>query len=302
MSEELESDLPMVEAGRYAKLPAARERGLVVAALGLPYEIKREARMWVLLVEESSLETVRQELAAFESEERERPPSRGLLPPGKVPTLPLFFGGWLLGTSFLVQQLAGKRWLEQGSAEGQAILHGEWWRTITALTLHADGPHVIANLATGLLFAAFVIPRLGGGLGWLAILASGALGNALNAWTYRNDSHDSIGASTACFGALGILVGAELFARWSEPHQRNTWQLILPIGAGLGLLAYLGVGEEGKNIDYMAHGWGFAVGLAEGIVAMALRLKERLLPAAQRAAGFATLALVAVCWLLAVRR
>ncbi len=302
MSEEIEPGLPMIEAGRYANLPAARERGLVVAALGLPYEIKREARMWVLLVEEQSFETVRQELAAFESEESERPQSRGLLPAGKVPTLSLFLGGWVLGSSFLVQQLAGRRWLEQGSAEGQAILHGEWWRTITALTLHADGPHVIANLATGLLFAAFVIPRLGGGLGWLAILFSGALGNALNAWTYRNDSHDSIGASTACFGALGILVGAELFARWSEPHQRNTWQLILPIGAGLGLLAYLGVGEEGKNIDYMAHGWGFAVGLVEGIVAVALSLKARLSPAAQRAAGFATLALVVVCWALAVRR
>lgn len=301
MSEETDSGLPMIEAGRYAKLPAARERGLVVAALGLPYEIKREARAWVLLVEEQSIEAVRQELAAFESEERERPPSRMLLPAGKVPTLPLFLGGWVLATFFLVQQLAGARWLERGSAEGQAILHGEWWRTITALTLHADGPHVTANLATGLLFAAFVVPRLGGGMGWLAILASGALGNALNAWTYRNGSHDSIGASTACFGALGILVGAELFARWSEPHQRNTWQLILPIGAGLGLLAYLGVGEEGKNIDYMAHGWGFAVGSVEGIVAMALRLKERLPPPAQRAAGFATLALLAVCWFLAMR-
>ncbi|HSI11624.1 MAG TPA: rhomboid family intramembrane serine protease [Chthoniobacter sp.] len=302
MSDETDRDLPMIEAGRYAKLAAARERGLVVAALGRPYEIKREARAWVLLVEEESIEAVRQELAAFESEEKERPPARTLLPAGKFATFPLFLGGWVLATFFLVQQLAGKHWLEQGSAEGQAILQGEWWRTITALTLHADGPHVTANLATGLLFAAFVIPRLGGGLGWLAILASGALGNALNAWTYRNDSHDSIGASTACFGALGILVGAELYARWSEPHQRNTWQLIVPIGAGLGLLAYLGVGEEGKNIDYMAHGWGFAVGLLEGILAMALHLKERLPRAAQRAAGFATLALLPVCWFLAMRR
>jgi membrane associated rhomboid family serine protease len=248
------------------------------------------------------LEVVRKELAAFESEESERPPARTLLPAEKVPTFPLFLGGWLLATSFLVQQLAGPRWLERGSAEGHAILHGEWWRTITALTLHADGPHIVANLATGLLFAAFVGARLGGGLGWLAILLSGALGNTLNAWTYRADSHDSIGASTACFGALGILVGAELFARWSAPHQRNTWQLILPIGAGLALLAYLGVGEEGKNIDYMAHGWGFAVGLLEGVLAMALHLKESLPRWGQRVAGTATLLLLAVCWSLAMRR
>lgn len=301
MSEELDSGLPLFEAGRYAKLAAARERGLVVAALGLPYAIKRDGRDWVLQVEERSLGAVSKELAAFESEESERPPARTLLPAGKVPTLALFFGGWVMVTSFLVQQLAGPRWLERGSAEGQAILHGEWWRTITALTLHADGPHVIANLATGLLFAAFVISRLGGGLGWLAILLSGALGNTLNAWTYRHDTHDSIGASTACFGALGILVGAELSARWSQPQQRNTWQLILPIGAGLGLLAYLGVGEEGKNIDYMAHGWGFVVGLAEGVVAMALRLKERLPAAAQPVAGATTLALLGAGWTWALR-
>ena len=152
-----------------------------------------------------------------------------------------------------------------------------------------------------MLFAAFVIPRLGSGFTWLAILLSGALGNALNAWGYRGESHDSIGASTACFGALGILVGAELLSRWSEPRQRSAWQLILPLGAGLGLLAYLGVGDEGKNIDYMAHGWGFAIGIAEGAVAMALRVKERLPGPAQRAAGVATLALVALCWVLALR-
>src|SRR4051812_10975502 len=125
MSDEPDRDLPMVEAGRYAKLAAARERGLVVAAQGLPYEIKREARAWVLLVGEESMEAVRRELAAFESEERERPAARTLLPGGKFATFPIFLGGWVLATFFLVQQLAGKRWLEQGSAEGQAILHGE---------------------------------------------------------------------------------------------------------------------------------------------------------------------------------
>ena len=185
-----------------------------------------------------------------------------------------------MGGCFFVQQLrAGEAWLERGSAEGNAILHGAWWRTITALTLHADVSHLVANLATGLLFAAFVISRLGAGSAWLAILLSGAIGNTLNAWGYRGEYHASIGASTACFGALGILVGAELISRWSEPRQRSAWQLILPLGAGLALLAYLGVGDEGKSIDYMAHGWGFAVGVAEGAALVALRAKERLPPA-----------------------
>jgi rhomboid protease GluP len=301
MSEAPETDQPLAEAGRYPRLSAARERGLVVAALELPYWIKRKKGEWVLLVEERSLEAVRKELAAFESEESLRPPLRTLLPAEKIPTFSLYVAGWILLGSFLVQLRAGERWLERGSAEGSAILHGQWWRTITALTLHADASHLAANIATGLLFAAFVIPRLGAGFTWLAIVFSGALGNALNAWGYRGESHDSIGASTACFGALGILVGAELLSRWSEPRHRSAWQLILPLGAGLALLAYLGVGDEGKNIDYMAHGWGFAVGIAEGAAAVVLRMKERLPVLAQRAAGVAALALVALCWALALR-
>jgi membrane associated rhomboid family serine protease len=301
MSEVSKSDQPLVAAGRYRRLPAARERGLVVAAQELPYWIKREAGEWVLFVEERSIETVRRELAAFESEESQRPAVRTFLPTERIPTFSLYLAGWVLVVSYLVQQFAGERWMDQGSANGRAILHGEWWRTVTALTLHADGPHLAANLATGLLFAAFVIPRLGAGLAWLAIVLSGALGNALNAWGYRGEPHDSIGASTACFGALGILVGAELCARWSEPHRRSTWQLILPIGAGLALLAYLGVGEEGKNIDYMAHAWGFAIGIAEGAVAVALHVRERLPARAQAVAGWATPALVAFCWWRAVR-
>jgi membrane associated rhomboid family serine protease len=189
--------------------------------------------------------------------------------------------------------------VERGTADSRAILHGEWWRTITALTLHGDASHIFANLVTGLLFAAFAISRLGSGVAWLTILLSGALGNALNAWGYRGEEHLSIGASTACFGALGILVGAELAARWRDHQQRSAWQLILPLGAGLGLLAYLGVGDEGKTIDYMAHAWGFAVGLIEGAAALALRLKERTPVRLQMAAGCATLALLASAWALA---
>jgi rhomboid protease GluP len=302
MSERSESKSPLAEAGRYARLPAAREHGLVVAALALPYWIEREDGEWVLLVEENSIETVRKELAAYESEEKLHPPQRKLLPAERIPTFSLYAAGWILSGLFLVQRWMGESWTDSGAADNEAILHGEWWRTITALTLHADGPHLVANLTTGLLFAAFVIPRLGSGGAWLAILLSGAIGNALNAWGYRGEPHDSIGASTACFGALGLLVGLELWGRWSEPRERTAWQLVLPIGAGLALLAYFGVGDEGKTIDYMAHGWGFAVGIAEGVAAAVWRLKERMTAGWQRAAGGVTLALVATAWALARAR
>jgi rhomboid protease GluP len=292
---------PLVEVGRYARLADARERGLVVAAKELPHWIEREGEDWVLRVEEDAGEQVRRELEAFEAEERERPAMRSVFPAENIPTLSLYVAAWVMGMFFLVQNLLGPAWEERGVATSRQILHGEWWRTLTALTLHADASHIGANLATGLLFAAFALPRLGTGVTWLAIVLSGALGNALNAWGYRGEPHGTIGASTACFGALGILMGAEVFARWREPQTRSWWQMVLPLGAGLGLLAFFGVGEEGKNIDFMAHGWGFVVGAVEGVLAEGLRVKERASAVAQRVAAAVAMGLIAVAWGMAWR-
>ena len=301
MSEPEEPHGPLIAVGRYRRLAVARERGLVVAARELPHWIEREGEEWVLRVEENVSEEVARELAAYESEERERPVGRGVFPAEKIETLSLYVAAWVLGTFFFAQQMLGAAWEERGVAESGLILRGEWWRTITALTLHADAAHIGANLATGLLFAAFVLPRLGTGVTWLAILLSGTLGNAVNAWGYRGEAHGTIGASTACFGALGILMGAEVFARWREPQMRNRWQLVLPLGAGLGLLAFLGVGEKGGQVDYMAHWWGFVVGAAEGVAAEGWRVKDRASAGMQRVAAGGALGLVAGAWVLAWR-
>lgn len=301
MPDPQEPDGPLTEVGRYPRLAAARERALVIAALGLPHWLERDGAAWVLRVEPAAADAASRELAAFESEERARPAAPALLPLGKIPTLSLYAAAALLSTFFALQNRLGPTWEDRGAATSQAILHGAWWRTLTALTLHADIAHLAANLAAGLLYAAFLLPRFGSGLTWLAILASGALGNALNAWLYRAAGHASIGASTACFGALGILVGAELLARWREPQTRSRWQLVLPIGAGLGLLAFLGVGEKGASVDFMAHACGLGAGILLGIVLESSRLAERLPPTGQRLATAAALTVLPAAWFLALR-
>ena len=170
-------------------------------------------------------------------------------------------------------------------------------------SLHGDLSHFLANLATGLLFAAFVQPQLGSGLAWFGIVLSGMLGNFANAWFYRSEPHFSIGASTAVFGALGLLVAGEFIDRLRHAATRAKWQLVLPLGAGLALLAYLGAGDEhSKRTDSMAHLFGFAAGLALGAPAAVFRLREHTPRWLQYIAGWLALAVLAGAWLAAVRR
>lgn len=300
MSDATEPQQPLTEVGRYRRLAEAREHGLVVAAKDVPHWIEREGDEWLLMVDEGARDAALGELRAFDAEEKARPPAAKFLPAEKIETLSLYVAAWVMSGFFLAQNLAGEAWMDRGEALSEAIVQrGEWWRTLTALTLHGDVAHIAANLATGLLFAAFVIPHFGTGLTWLGIVVSGALGNAVNAWGYRGEMHASIGASTAVFGALGILVGAEFVSRLSSAHTRSRWQLVLPIGAGLALLAFLGVGDEKKNIDTMAHLWGFVVGLPLGALGGWLRVKDRAPRWIQRLAALASLALIGAAWLRA---
>jgi len=296
---------PLVDAGRYERLSQARERGLVVAAMDLPHWIVREGPDFILRVEMGAAEAVAQELAIFESERRAQgAPPELEVGVGEIETLSLYVAAWVVSAFWLAQNLLPEWWSERGTAVSRLIMRdGEWWRIFTALTLHGDAPHVVANLASGLLFAAFVLPHLGTGVTWLAIVLAGAGGNWLNALFYSRAGHASIGASTAVFGALGLLVAAEFVARLSSAHTRSRWQLVLPLGAGLALLAFLGTGDEQQQrTDYMAHLWGFVVGLVSGAVACGAGIKQRVSPLVQRLAAAAAPGVLLLAWWLALRR
>lgn len=295
-----ESHSNLVEVGRYQRLSQARERGLVVSAMELPHWIERDGDFFVLRVEEQAHRVVARELEKFEAEHREDEKGRPINPPGKIGTLSLFLAAWLMSGFWLAQNLLPESWTDAGAAVStKIIIEGEWWRATTALTLHGDLPHFAANLATGLLFAAFVTPQLGSGLAWLAIVLSGTLGNLLNALFYAREAHASIGASTAVFGALGLLVASECVSRLRSPDTRRLWHLVLPLGAGLGLLAYLGVGDEQKHTDYMAHLCGFVAGLGLGAVLSLVPIGLQTNRAVQRLCGLAAVALLGFAWWMA---
>lgn len=186
------------------------------------------------------------------------------------------------------------RWFSAGSAVAELIVHGQWWRTITALCLHADLLHVVGNVVACLIFISAVGRWVGPGLGASLIVGSAAIANGLTALVKRHD-YVSVGASTATFAALGLLAGLQLVRRWRyDMRRRYVW---LPLGAGLGLFAMLGVSQ---NADVWAHGFGLAVGAAvgAGLAASGIRTPGRI------GQGFLVLAVSAVfivAWLLAFR-
>jgi Rhomboid family len=154
-----ESAGPLADIGRYRRLKAARERGLVIAAMGLPHWIEREGGAWVLRVEESAHGQAAAAVAEFESEERSRPRAP-VLEPLKIPKLAVLMTLVAMAVFHRLQMIAPQPLIARGVAADDAIRAGEWWRIFTALTLHGDVEHLVSNMS----LAVFVSARSWAGL------------------------------------------------------------------------------------------------------------------------------------------
>jgi membrane associated rhomboid family serine protease len=273
----------------------ADEWALVLVAEGLSPTVVRERGGFVLRVPAQQEERALQVLAAYVRENR-----RPELPPAE----PVVSGQLVAGFAASVGLLAfflvtgpwseEAIWFERGSADSRRILLGEVWRCVTALTLHADLAHVMSNAIAGALFVTAVCRSWGQGLGCALVLAAGASGNLLNAW-FRGGFHVSVGASTAVFGAVGILGGVGLVRRRRRGTRgRLSWA---PVAAALALLAMLG--SAGERVDFGAHVFGLlAGGVLGGLVALALSRPPGAL--VQWSLAAAAIAAILLCWSLAL--
>jgi len=187
-------------------------------------------------------------------------------------------------------------WFRYGSAVAWEIVHKhELWRVVTALTLHADVMHVAGNAVATLVFVTALGRWLGAGIALLATLLAGAAGNLVTAYFYST-SHNSVGASTSTFGALGVLGGLQFVRRFRDTSVGRFRRALLGIAAALGLLAMLGMGERS---DVVAHATGLGFGILAGIgLGVFLRRPVRLL--GQAACLLATVSLICGSWLLAM--
>lgn len=289
--------LPADPDNRHAPFTLSEKRAklcsLVLDARKVPWRIERSRMGWHLLVPAVWYREAMRELSLFEAENRNWPPPPPSSPPLFENTLATISVLLLLATFYNITRLDfsflgnnSPEWFELGSANADKILSGQWWRLITALTLHANLLHLLSNLAIGGVFIVFLCRELGSGLAWSLMLGSGILGNLINAFAQQS-AHNSIGSSTLIFGTVGILAAISTI-RYRH-HLQKRWPL--PVASALALLALLGT--EGENTDLGAHLFGFLFGIGLGFLAEFLMEKYGL-PSRRLNALLSTICLVVV--------
>lgn len=263
---------------------------VALASAGLRFRAGRRGSVWVLLVNDEDAGTAVAVLDAFDRENAPPPATRSRFEYGR--TGAAFLVALLLIVFHLLTTWWGAEWLHRGRASAFWILEGQVWRTVTALTLHVSGAHVLGNAVACVFLGTFVCRAFGPGVGVGLMLLAGATGNAANALV-RSAPHHAVGASTAIFGAVGILVALQFVHRVQVADRRaRAW---LPVAAGAALLGMLGTGEQS---DILAHLFGLLMGMALGAVSAAA-LPRPPGATAQVLSALASAAVVILSWTLA---
>ncbi len=251
------------EVYRSRDFAACEQRAFVLRAIGIEHVFGTSEEAYILFVAEHEAARAAEQLAQYEQEnivkERVVPPLR-LHELAGTSTLAYAFA--LVMVAYCAGQgVGGHDWFQAGQLTATVTSRGEWWRVVTALTLHADLGHLLGNLAFGGLFGFFAAQLIGPGSAWLSILLAGALGNWVDS-VLMLEGRITIGASTAVFATLGMVAAYA----WKQhtAHALRWAHRWAPIVAAVALLAFTGSG--GERTDVLAHLTGFGSGALVGLL------------------------------------
>ncbi|MCC5844400.1 MAG: rhomboid family intramembrane serine protease [Verrucomicrobia bacterium] len=258
-----------VTLGTWEDVAAAHEHALVVLAMGLPCVVIEapEQSGFSVAVEPKHAQAVLMEWQLYDEEARARPHPRPAMETRTHPLRLDVAGGWVLSllVVFFLQGRDPALSARFCNSTTDMMVHGEWWRPFTSLFLHRDMDHLLGNALLGGVFCVLVAQATGAVRGWTLILASGTIANALNAALRMPDEFRSLGASTATFAALGILVGYATRQAWRIRSFRGFRMLFAPIIAGGIMLSWFGGGTPTGNTDVLGHLLGCWVGFLAGV-------------------------------------
>jgi rhomboid protease GluP len=198
----------------------------------------------------------------------------------------------LMGVFYWLESQSGLR--SRGIMDSAAVLNGEWWRLFTGTWLHGDAAHLASNATIGFVLLGLAMGAYGTGVGVLAALLSGALGN-LAALAVDPSHHRSLGASGMIMGALGLLAVQSIQA-WSRSSP-GIRKVIVGIAGGIMLFVLLGLTP---GTDIIAHTGGFIGGAVIGGLLLLPR-SSHYGAGVNLACGLCSAALVLIPWYLALR-
>ena len=235
---------------------------LVLSAAHIPHSVAyATGSSWEIAVPEGDAERARYEIAAYTEENMNWPE--------QTPAAEEFHPTFRLMSLFVVASLGllhlqsgawqqHSLWFSAGAGDSGRILgDGQYYRLVTALTLHADGLHLLGNCALGGFLLHYYFLILGNGIGLAGLLITATLANLANVIAHGPD-HQFVGFSTAIFSVIGMLSSLN-FRRHSSLGRTR---LLMPLMAGSAMLAM--VGSSGEHTDLGAHFFGLVIGLAAG--------------------------------------
>jgi len=156
------------------------------------------------------------------------------------------------------------------------LIHGEWWRIVTAMFVHVGILHLATNMWC-LWNLGLLAEPLMGSFGLLAAyILTGAAGNLLSTfWNWLHPLHDvsgppffaaGAGASGAVFGIAGVLILLLKSKYLPVPHQelsrlRRSVIYFAAINLAIDFSVNFASGLTGVEVDNAAHVGGFLCGL-----------------------------------------
>lgn len=236
---------------------------LVLTSVAISHDIIQSDDGYSIYVAQHEATTASYHLSSYIKENKGWPPEKlsveHPVSQGQPPTL-LIIGA--LATFYFITGPWNPEtvWFSSGAGDSGAILYGqEYFRLVTALTLHADLNHLLGNCFLGGFLLHFFCKTVGSGIGLAALLLSSVLGNFVNVYL-RGEGHLFVGYSTAVFATIGMLV----MVSYHTNRKLSRFRVFLPFMAGAALLAM--TGSSGERTDLGAHFFGLLSGFAIGRV------------------------------------
>lgn len=214
----------------------------------------------------------------------------------RIPTTPfVFHWGSLLWVALIVvlHLVAEPRTFlhAAGVMRAEDVLKGDWWRPITAVTLHGDDAHLVSNAMFGFLFLGIAMGYWGVGLALLASLLAGVVGNFAG-WIFYPATQSVVGASGMVMGAIGLL--AVIPAPVSSLRRLTLQMLLRTITPAVFLFVMMGFAP---GSDWIGHASGFIAGVIFGLVLFPLRRRPKLRERLSKPALLVAVLIFAVAWL-----